>query len=475
MNVSLSAHAAGVTGAGTAKHGKGGDPLADFMALLGQLGITIEGDGTLTAPSVPGTEAGTQDIAAKLLAKLGKKVGEAPAKTKGDGAPTALPEDPTADAEVDSKTEDPVTTLADLLAKIDPNAAQAAEPAKIDISTLIAAVRAIATDVARPQTETAPEAKEAKVVAATPKAAPTIASLLARTGEAKQGDVTPGTVQAAFTRLEKLVTDQSADDVAAPETRTTDQAQANQRITANAKLTELLARLTASTKPGAGAAQAVPLAAAHAARPQVDPQIAAIAQTIQQPASDKPTKDSPIQPTAPQPVADASLGLISATQPAATAVPAATSADAVPVNTADALTSHHLDIARDTQWLDTLARDIARAAHSDTQLRFQLNPEHLGSLKVELLNGVNGTSVKLTADTEAARAILVDAQPRLVAEARAQGLRISEAHVDLSGQNGGGGQRQTAETPVVIRTVSSAGVAAEVQQDMPASSGERYA
>ena len=135
---------------------------------------------------------------------------------------------------------------------------------------------------------------------------------------------------------------------------------------------------------------------------------------------------------------------------------------------------HHLNLVKDSEWLDSLAKDITRAAQSDTHLRFQLNPEHLGSLKVEVLNGANGTSVKLTADTEAARAILVDAQPRLVAEARAQGLRISEAQVNLSSQGGQGGQRHTGEASLVVRTSAAAAIA-EVEQDAPGGSGERYA
>ena len=39
----------------------------------------------------------------------------------------------------------------------------------------------------------------------------------------------------------------------------------------------------------------------------------------------------------------------------------------------------------------------------------------------------------MTVETETARQILTDAQPRLTAEARAQGVRIAETHVDLSG------------------------------------------
>jgi flagellar hook-length control protein FliK len=490
MNVSPSAQTTGAAHGASAKAGKGGDPLADFMALLGQLGITIEGDGTLTTPSsAPATASGAQDIAAKLLARLGKKAGDTPPDAKGNGSADAMAEEPVADG--DAKTDDAATTLADMLAQLDPKATAVAEPAKLDVATLIAAVRALASNGTKPEADAAPV--EAGVSKTAPAAPSSIASLLARTAPASREDAakaapTPGNVQAAFSRLEALVarkpveakgTDKPVDDAqkpandaSAPEAAAPDETAANPRAAGAAKLTELLARLTAATKPGAAqpAAAANAASAVHAARQPVDPQLAAIAQAIQRPLHD----DKPVKDAVTQPVADTSLGLVSSPAPAPAAVDAAPAAatDVSPTSTSDALASHHLDLARDNQWLDTLARDIARAAHSDTQLRFQLNPEHLGSLKVELLNGANGTSVKLTADTEAARAILVDAQPRLVAEARAQGLRISEAQVDLSGH--GGGQRHMAETPVVIRTPRGAMVA-EVQQDTPAASGERYA
>lgn len=102
------------------------------------------------------------------------------------------------------------------------------------------------------------------------------------------------------------------------------------------------------------------------------------------------------------------------------------------------LIEHHLDLAHEGRWLDQLAKDIARAGSADGQLRFRLDPENLGRLNVELRNGDTGTSIRLVADTEAARALLADAQPRLIAEARAQGVRIAETHVDLG--SGGFGQ-----------------------------------
>lgn len=103
-----------------------------------------------------------------------------------------------------------------------------------------------------------------------------------------------------------------------------------------------------------------------------------------------------------------------------------------------AVMGHHLDLARDSAWLDQLARDIAATAGGDSKLQFKLNPEHLGSLHVEVIRHDDGASVRMTTESEAARSMLSDAQGRLVAEARHHGMRITETNVDL-GRNGGGG------------------------------------
>lgn len=148
-----------------------------------------------------------------------------------------------------------------------------------------------------------------------------------------------------------------------------------------------------------------------------------------------------------------------------------------PVNHSETTIQHHLQVAHDGEWLDRLARDIAGAASQDARMRFQLNPEHLGSLHVELVNGAEGTSIRLTTETEAARGLIADAQPRLMAEARAQGMRIAEAQIDLGGQ--GGGQRQTGqdqsarEQVVVVRTLQNK--AAEVLVEETPAARERYA
>lgn len=476
MNVSPSVQATGAAHGTHGKHGKGGDPLADFMALLDQLGISVDGDGKLS--TAPTATAGAEDIAAKLLAKFGKKITDKPAADIAQ-----LPPQSDGDQTEDG---DPAAKLAEMLANLDQQPVDAGKGA--DIAGLLSAVRALVEN----KTKAAGDDNSVAQVSAKPAAG--LAALLTRANpeNSTAPTPTPGSMPSAFARLQKLVSNPAANDDAGtvaegasqrdsalPDTASKNiggadpaQSEANSA----AKLTELLARLTASSKPGAAPAPSQPqlpqTATANAARPTVDPQIAALAQAIQQAAGHDRTKadaDDQTGIAAPTAVGAASLGVINT--PAATPTGVQTTA---PADMPNEMMHHHLDLARNSEWLDTLARDIARAAQNDTHLRFNLNPEHLGSLKVELLNGANGTSVKLTADTEAARQILVDAQPRLIAEARAQGLRISEAQVNLSHQGSQGGQRQMGEAPVVIRTASAAAIA-EVEQDMPAGSGERYA
>ncbi len=117
-----------------------------------------------------------------------------------------------------------------------------------------------------------------------------------------------------------------------------------------------------------------------------------------------------------------------ATTPARPADPTAN-----PAETIDRSIDRALDLARDSEWLDRLTRDIAGASDKDGILRFRLNPQSLGQLRVELSQTEQGTTVRLAVETEAARSLLADAQPRLLAEARAQGVRIAEASVHLAG------------------------------------------
>ena len=141
--------------------------------------------------------------------------------------------------------------------------------------------------------------------------------------------------------------------------------------------------------------------------------------------------------------ADVAAPLVTTAQPLPTAQPTAPPISGPDV--AQVVAGHQLDLARDSEWLDQLARDIVAAGASDAKLSFKLNPEHLGSLHVEILRGDDGASVRLTTENEGARAALADAQGRLVAEARAHGMKIAETHVDLGNQGSGHGQRGGAD------------------------------
>jgi flagellar hook-length control protein FliK len=155
---------------------------------------------------------------------------------------------------------------------------------------------------------------------------------------------------------------------------------------------------------------------------------------------------------------------------------------------ADASVQNQLDVAHNGEWLDRLAHDIAGAGTTDGKLSFRLNPDHLGTLKVDLSNSAEGTSVRLTTDSEAARTLLTDNQSRLFAEARAQGVRLADARIDYAGpgtqtSNSGLGnqphqqqQQNQATQPVFVTAGATTNrPIAEIDATPAASSGERYA
>ncbi len=163
---------------------------------------------------------------------------------------------------------------------------------------------------------------------------------------------------------------------------------------------------------------------------------------------------------------------------AATALPASASiaADgAIAASPADIGLGHHLDLAHEERWLDRLAQDIARSADGDSRLRFTLAPEHLGRLTVELAADAGGTAIRLTTESQEAHRIVTEAQPRLIAEARAQGLRVSDTQVDLDRRGGGEPQQrsdgrpgQDRARPAVIWTSPTSRVGSEAVKGVPA-------
>jgi len=129
----------------------------------------------------------------------------------------------------------------------------------------------------------------------------------------------------------------------------------------------------------------------------------------------------------------ASAGL---NQPAADSAPATIGRPVGNVQAkGDTMVEQTLTIAKDGAWLDSLAKDIVNAG-TGNDLHFKLNPENLGALSVAISQKDDGASIRLTADNQQTRDILVDAQPKLIAEARAQGLKVSDTQVDVrQGQN----------------------------------------
>jgi flagellar hook-length control protein FliK len=110
-----------------------------------------------------------------------------------------------------------------------------------------------------------------------------------------------------------------------------------------------------------------------------------------------------------------------------------------------------LDLARDSRWLDALARDIVAVAETPDRLSFRLSPPQLGQLDVDLSGSDSGLSVRMNASTEAAAHIVAAAQPRLIDELKSQGVRVAEAQVSTGGgQSHGQGQQQQREADQLI-------------------------
>lgn len=213
-------------------------------------------------------------------------------------------------------------------------------------------------------------------------------------------------------------------------------------------------------------------------------------------ASAVPTVETPA-PAKPAPAARESAAPVAATMPpvatpvgtttmpfapvdpAAPSIAAARTEAPQPAPAADQAVTRELDLAHDSEWLDGLARDIARTQDGDTPLRFKLHPQTLGHLKVEVSQTDQGATVRLTVETEAARAILADAQPRLAAEARAQGVRLAHTEVDLgnSGQQASGDPRRQEDgrQPAFIRTARGARAEAIAPAETARARSDRYA
>ncbi|WP_340313811.1 flagellar hook-length control protein FliK [Rhizorhabdus argentea] len=300
--------------------------------------------------------------------------------------------------------------------------------------------------------------------------------------DAKSGSAVRSDIAALLASLKSVYQPAKAGDAAAPDALPAPlPAEKLAELAAGTAPAAVAAAIAAETQPAAAVMVQPALAAAmpavtapKTARPAagatavgiVDPSALTatplpdtrITQDSDAPLSEASTAEADVSAPLPaNPAAGPAPAAAADTTPAPIAVSASTPSaaaptDGVPVTTqAEQSVARHLDLARDNQWLDRLARDISQAASQQGHLKFQLNPEHLGALTVEIANSASGTAIRMTADTDQARTIIADAQPRLLAEVRAQGLRVSESHVDLNQQGGGssasaqGQRRQSSE------------------------------
>ena len=117
---------------------------------------------------------------------------------------------------------------------------------------------------------------------------------------------------------------------------------------------------------------------------------------------------------------------------------------APPVAPADPIrfvVERQLDLARDTRWLDELARDIVSVGERSDRLSFRLMPAQLGRLDVDVSTSDSGLSVRIATTSDAAAQIVAAAQPRLIDELKGQGVRIAGTEVSSGGtQSQGQGQ-----------------------------------
>lgn len=106
--------------------------------------------------------------------------------------------------------------------------------------------------------------------------------------------------------------------------------------------------------------------------------------------------------------------------------------------------------------LNRVARALSAAQSRDGEIRLRLSPPELGSLKVEIRVQDGALVARLEAETDVAKAAIVDNLPVLRERLAEQGVRIERFDVDLMQRQTGGfanhsDQRQTSEQPGALR------------------------
>lgn len=124
---------------------------------------------------------------------------------------------------------------------------------------------------------------------------------------------------------------------------------------------------------------------------------------------------------------------------------------------AQGVAERHLNLVRDTLWLDQLATDIISASDTTDRISFRLKPAHLGQLDVDLLSSNAGLTVNIAASTEEAGKIVAAAQSSLVESLQAQGIRVADTHITSGNDTTQYGQPQRQHTAHHLIETADAG------------------
>ena len=89
-----------------------------------------------------------------------------------------------------------------------------------------------------------------------------------------------------------------------------------------------------------------------------------------------------------------------------------------------------LDLARQSAWIDDIARDIARAGDGQGVSRFTVAPAQLGTVEVTIARAGPAAEIVITAADPIARERLGEGRHRLAEEARAQGVELRSVRVE---------------------------------------------
>ncbi|WOE74770.1 flagellar hook-length control protein FliK [Alterisphingorhabdus coralli] len=105
-------------------------------------------------------------------------------------------------------------------------------------------------------------------------------------------------------------------------------------------------------------------------------------------------------------------------------------------------------IAFDNRFADRIAQEVAMISKTDRGISLQVTPERLGTINIEIMQGANGDTVRMTAEDADVRQIIAQAQSRIEQEMRQAGQKLSSFEVaggdvsDSAAQQQFGDQRE---------------------------------